>query len=285
MADTSASPADTLHYVADGRPPSVTVAAVDCNGNPAPAIPAADLPVIEYDELPPGTDLRDVLDRGIPGAGAARADLVFTRDPGVLAYAARRDDYRAVALPWDRTYALVVPNADSTAPPDSVEREALARDAVRSDARGAAGPFWWQGDTTCNLPAPGAAALPVVGFAAGDSIGRELAERIVALATSPGRPAWIPPELGASRRGPLRTAPMAADSLGEAIASGRVAAAVLAYPRIRPPGCDAARRTPAGAATIPLIDSRAHVLIRRGSGAAFYIVTDGSIRVMPSERR
>jgi hypothetical protein len=62
-------------------------------------------------------------------------------------------------------------------------------------------------------------------------------------------------------------------------ATGRVAAAVIALPRDPRAQCGTAN-APLPWRGIPLVDSRAHVIVRRGSGAAFTIGADGSLRFM-----
>ncbi|MFI5310956.1 MAG: ABC transporter substrate-binding protein [Gemmatimonadales bacterium] len=246
-------------------------------------------PVLKFAAVSAGTDLRDALDRGIATIGLARIDVVLSRDPEVLAYVARRGDYRSIALPWDRTYVLVAAASalDAATPvsiPSAAERDALARDAVRSDARGAEPPFWWLQDSTCAASPrpPSGRVRREVGYVAGDVISRELAERVVALAALPARPAWIPNSLVADARSPLRVVPLPADSLDDAIASGRVAAAVLSRRRQAPAGCSAGAERVRARDEVPLIDSRAHVIFR-GSGAAFSIEGDGTIRFTPAK--
>ncbi len=68
--------------------------------------------VIVTESPDPDADLRDVLDRGLPAAHAPRPDVVVTRDPIVLSYAARAPGYFTVTLPYDRTYVLVSADSD-----------------------------------------------------------------------------------------------------------------------------------------------------------------------------
>jgi len=273
VADSAAAPVDTVHVIGpplrDGLP-----ASTDCAGSP---MPATTPPPVVFDTLPAGTDLRDVLDRGLPGADGRRPDVVITRDPDVLAYAARRDDYTSRALPWDRTYALLAPAADSTPVALTAgERDALARDAVQADARGAEPPFPWAGDSSCTTPATAARnTAAVLGYAAGDPVARQLAERVVALAASGSRPAWIPPELA---RASLRIRAISSSSIEGALSAGTIAGAISAFYREPPFTCGEPGPVPPGYAAIPLVDSRAHVLVRRGSGVAFYIAHDGQLR-------
>ena len=124
----------------------------------------------------------------------------------VLAYARSRADFRVVALPWDMTYTLITaPGSEPRVVVAAGDREALARDAVRGEARGAQGPDWWTtNESSCvsnakMSPSP----LPVVAYRQGDATGRELAERIVALATGPSG---------------LRVAPLSPPALDSAVA-------------------------------------------------------------------
>jgi hypothetical protein len=264
VADTSAITRDTL-FAIGAETHGDDAATADCEH-----YATATAPVIITETPAPGTDLRDVLDRGLPAAHLPRPDVVVTRDPNVLAYAANSAEYFAVALPYDRTYVIVPADSEVTAPTQT-ERDALARDAVTADARGAAPPIASVTDGTCAAPlaAVGTPTRPVVAYAAGDAIARQLAERIVALAAAHARPAWLPARLASAGATP-RVAAVAADSISVALATGRAAVAVVAFPRDPPAPC--------GTPGIPLVDSRAHAIVRRGSGAAFIIGADGSLR-------
>jgi hypothetical protein len=254
-----------------------------------PRDPHVHAPILKFVSIPAGTDLRDALDRGVPGAGLSRVDVLVTRDPDVLAYADRRAELRAIPLPWDRTYVLVAQSEQAPTPdprvPSPESRSALARDAITTSARGAEPPFWWQEDSACVAPAaPHLESMRrEVGYPAGDLTARQLAERMVAVATSSSRPDWIPPTLPSESRAQLRIAALAPDSIDDALVSGRVAAAVVAYPRAQPAGCGVGPRLVANRAIIPLVDSRAHVIVRR-TGVAFSIEGDGGIRFIPGGR-
>ena len=277
VADSGTAPTDTVRFVAEpGAAASAGAPLTQCVDTVSSASP-----VIDTVAVPRGADLRDLLDRGFPTPGAPRVDVLVTRDPDVLSYAAQLGTYRSVALPWDRTYALVTPRLDSaTATANGEQRDALARDAVQADARGAQPPFWWETDTACATGTPrySAGAPRIVGYPADDPIARQLAERVVALAGARGTPSWIPSALSAASAGPLRTVGFAPMALDDALASGQVAAFVSGFPRARPAACGPALHIPAGALVIPLVDSRAHALLRRGSGAAFLPEADGTLR-------
>lgn len=218
-----------------------------------------------------------MLDRGLVASNGPRPDVVVSRDPGVISYANSSRDYIAVALPYDRTYVLV--SADTTARfPALAERDALARDAVTADTRGAQEPFAWLADATCvgSPDSPLTSAGPVVAYAVDDAIARQLAERIVALAAARPSPAWLPAMLS-PRAAVLRVAAMQADSIPAALATGRAVAAVIAFAHASRVRCGTAA-APTSWRAVPLIDSRAHAIVRRGSGAAFVINDDGTLR-------
>lgn len=89
---------------------------------------------------------RDLLDAG--------ADVVLSRDPGLLAYAGSLEGMAVRPLPWDRTYLLLVPpgavapgTADTADAPGALAglRRSLARHAVRGAARPAPSRGWWSG--------------------------------------------------------------------------------------------------------------------------------------------
>ena len=89
-------------------------------------------------------DPRDRLDKGV--------DLLLTRDPAALDYAATLPQFQSVPLAWQRTHVLLTPGRTRTSPSLSEDaRHALADDAVRGEARGAVGPFWWQTLQDCEV--------------------------------------------------------------------------------------------------------------------------------------
>ena len=274
-ADSSAPPPDTVYAV--GVPSADSSApATDCAGS---MVAAARLPIVVSVTLPPRTDLRDVLDRGLPGSGRL-PDVVVTRDPEVLAYAARRGGFLSVPLAWDRTYVLIAPVTDSAAAvPPPAARDEMARDAVQADVRGAIPPLPWPGDGACSGPAatPPPMLPAALAYAAHDAIARQLAERVVALATPGARPAWVPSGL-ARQMARAQAAPR--DSIANLLLTWRVGAAVTYYDRVPALACGAAGAVPPGFAAVPLVQSRATALLRIGSGAAFYVMGDGTLRMV-----
>lgn len=208
-----------------------------------------------------GADTRDQL--------AAGVDLLVTRDPATLDYASRGDRFTIAALPWDRTYFLVSPAAPPVDPGrDSVTqarfRAALARDAVRVDARGAEPPFEWPAPPGCPADISGAGALrPRIVYPLTDSTARALAERIVAIAS-------------------VRLTPAGLDeaALAAALRASTAAAFILPLPRLPPASCHEVPTLPTGATVTPLIDTRAHLILRRGT-ARVTVDADGLPRILP----
>jgi hypothetical protein len=132
----------------------------------------------------PGRDARDLLDEGV--------DLVLTRDSTALNYAATLPQFMSVPLPWQQTEVLLTPGrvgASQSLSPEA--RETLASDAVRGEARGAIGPFWWDSLPDCGVPYPQLPARSTsttgrIVYDTGDSAARDLAERLVGLARASG---------------------------------------------------------------------------------------------------
>lgn len=194
-------------------------------------------------------DPRDALDAG--------ADIVPTDDPELLEYARARSELLVHPLPWSRTYVLVIPPGqrgfEKLIPPDSAAfRAGLARDAVRVEARGAEGPFWWTGAGPCSEAAASATAaargLRLTAQAWHDPVGRALAERLVALAGTPMRVTG-----GLDPGAPI---PAIHSELGTAF--------VVPVPRPALVPCREIAAWPAGATVVPLIDTRRSVVVRRG---------------------
>jgi hypothetical protein len=123
-------------------------------------------------------DPRDLVDQGV--------DLLLTRDRAVLVYAGTLPQFQSVPLAWQRTHVLLTPGRFRSAPTLSDDqRQALAADAVRGEARGALPPYWWQATPDCDIAAaPVGTAMPPtprVVYDANDAVARDLAERLVGL--------------------------------------------------------------------------------------------------------
>ena len=209
-------------------------------------------PAVKY-RLRPDDDPRDVLDQG--------ADLMVTRDPALVDYAAGKPELTTHPLPWSRTYLLLQPpGAGPIAQP-------VGRDAVRADAREAEPPFWWENRRACGeppVPLSGPSSNRVA-YPRGDPTAQALAERIVALA-SPGSD--------------FRTFALERAAFTESVANGAERAYIIAVPRHSYAPCRDSAGWPSGSAVHALIDTRAHAIVRRGT-PSLHVDWDGTIRTAP----
>lgn len=205
-------------------------------------------------------DARDLLDAG--------TDVLLTDDPVVLDYAAPRPALVSLPLPWSGTYVLMASRETALAAAEF--RDALARDAVRGEARGAQPPFWWTEDGVRSCPmgsAPGGPNASTGGnrivYPRGDRLARDLAGRLVALAAA-GR-LWRAPAPATTR---VAAVGLAVREFDAALADGNELGYVLVLPRqvydpcraIGARGLDPRR----AAALVPLVDTRRRLLVRRG---------------------
>jgi hypothetical protein len=243
--------------------------------------------------IAPGADPRDLIDAGV--------DLMMTRDPDAVAYAATHSEFLSVPLPWDRAYVLMVPAAtDGSFTPRGISaglRQALARDVTRPEARASEAPFWWRIlATSCEVLL--AETSPVTSperrsgrivYLEEDPAARSLAERLVALASAQASRLELAP-FGASER----VAPVAAGlppvAYGRALRRGRDLAYVTRLRRLPFDPCTQLRNLVAAApwlgsrtglldAIVPLIDMRPRAIVRRGL-AGLTIDLDGTV-VLP----
>ena len=208
----------------------------------------------------PVADARDAIDRG--------ADIIRSADPTVLDYAASRSGSTVVPLPWDRTYALVLPEASPglgliPAADTAAFQSALAGDAVRTEARGAVAPFWW---TTAECgPNPSGhssrSASSAVLYSQDDAVARALAARLVAMSDAPNTVA----------RGVSPT------QLAAALRAGSERAYVIALPREALVPCREMADWPPGASALALIDTRARLVLRDGV-PPLEVEHDGALR-------
>jgi hypothetical protein len=162
-------------------------------------------------------DPRDLLDHGV--------DLLLTRDPAALDYAATLSQFQSVPLAWQRIHVLLTPGRSRSSPSLSADaRQALADDAVRGEARGGRGPFWWQMlpdcDVTLSPPRVQSPPTPRIVYDAGDATARDLAERFVGLVRTSGPAATALLDVLLPDR-PKRTYQRATGLTGEALALAR----------------------------------------------------------------
>lgn len=252
-------PAGTGMYAADTSAGRVMVSPLRGGGRPVLVLRAS-----------AAGDARDLLDAGV--------DLLVTDDPAALSYAAGRPGTTVTPLPWDRMYVLLgvagVPGISEN------QRAGLARDAVRVAARPAtAAPmFWWFAFEACRAtPPPFSGSLPPrsspasLAYADDDRTARDLAERLVALGT-----------VGLVS---ARAVGMRAPEFAAVLAVGGSSHFVVSLPRAALDLCAEIRklqgRAPwlaaAGAGLEPLVETRRHVVVRRGA-AAFTVDWDGILR-------
>jgi hypothetical protein len=209
-------------------------------------------------------DPRDALDRG--------ADLAVTRDPALVDYVVSRSDFVTFPLPWDRTYVLLQP-AGAMALPwrlDDSTHALLARDAVKADARPAQPPYWWETLPSCagaSSPAPPRARSSRIVYPAGDPVARGIAARIVALTK------------GST---PLTAGALEAADFEAALRSQSERAYIVPMPRESLASCRPEDTWPADVTLEPLIETRAHAIVRRGT-PPIGVDWDGTVRVETGE--
>ena len=216
-------------------------------------------------------DLRDLLDESV--------DLLVTRDRAALEYAATLPQFESVPLAWQRTEVLLSPGRSRGSPsflPDD-SSQALATDAVRGEARGATAPFWWHGVDRCETPSP-----PVqepasrlsgrVVYDASDSAARDLAERLVGLASASASGSGILAALlpDRPRRSFQRAAGLTGESLAQARRRGGDAAYVMSLEKHQIDPCLGLQGVKERApwldprTIVPLVDTRLRAIVRRG---------------------
>jgi hypothetical protein len=208
---------------------------------------------------PAAGDPRDALEQG--------AALLRTSDPDLLAYARGKSGLRVVALPWSRSYALVLPPGGGltlTAAADSSSfRTGLARDVVPGEARPPEPPFWWQSPPPC-AAAPAAASVPrrtgPLLYPEGDPIAAALAARLVALSDDVGLT--------------VRAAP--ATAIDSALAKD-ARGAVIGLPKRSLLPCRELGRWPPGSRIVGLVETRESAVVRRGL-PTLAVEYDGTLR-------
>jgi hypothetical protein len=209
----------------------------------------------------PASDPRDALDRG--------ADLLVTRDLALLEYVSSRTEFQGFELPWSRTYILAGAGglsgqllSDLTT---ASVRTSLAKDAVRASARVAEPPYWWTGLEKCVTPAarePNRASSRVI-YRKDDEVARGLAERVVALASATTG---------------LRAVGLDAAPFDAAVRGGTERAYVIGLPRQSLAPCRDAAMLPRGASPLPLIETRAYAIVRKGV-PPLTVEWDGTVRL------
>ncbi|UCG51073.1 MAG: hypothetical protein JSW58_12840 [Candidatus Latescibacterota bacterium] len=256
----------------------------------------AECPHIQFMETS-ADDPRDLLEGVI--------EMLVTADPAVVEYARRRPQFVTVALPWERTYVLLSTSrvvrlrngtVPETIPSDLLD--GLARDAVRGDARGYRPPSWWDDLDRCGelvtahsgpTPVHASSGVLRIVYDSNDGVARDLAERIVALATTdPGASPDAAAVISAVCAPKGNTFEMVAEGtttseLSRSLRSGDDFAYMVSVPR-RPPdpcyeACELLKRAPwlaalgfeLSEALIPLVDTRPYVIAKQDK---FGLTTD-----------
>ena len=216
-------------------------------------------------------DPRNLLDKGV--------DLLVTRDPAALNYAATLPQLQSIPLAWQRIEVLLAPGRPRTSPALSDdERQTLASDAVRGEARGAARPFWWQMLTDCEVAPrqprnPSAPASGRIVYDAADGAARDLAERLVGLASAAGSSASpilkaLAPDSG--RRTFQRATGLTGEALALATRNGTDAGYIVSLDRHPLDPCHELQLITEGArwldpeTVVPLVDTRLRAIVRQG---------------------
>jgi hypothetical protein len=219
------------------------------------------LPVIDF-RFPLKRDPRDALDQEV--------DLMVTRDPALVDYVSNRAEFATFPLPWSRTYVLAEPGAGQGELAGGLSaasvRNSLAKDAVRADGRVADPPYWWSDNGKCRptSPLPTKKASSRIVYRKDDEVARSLAERIVALASA-----------GAG----LRAMGLDAAEFTTAVNAGLERAYIIGLPRQSLAPCRDASMWPAGVRLLPLIETRAYAIVRKGT-PPLTVEWDGTLRVV-----
>ena len=212
-------------------------------------------------------DPRDLLDAAI--------DLLLTRDPAALDYAATLPHFRFVALPWQRIHVLLTPGRSRSSPLLSEgARQVLADDAVRGEAQGARGPFWWQMLPECEVtpsrPREQSRPTPRIVYDASDAAARDLAERLVGLARASGPARSLLDAILPERPTYQRSTGLTGAALASARRRGTDAGYVMSIDSRPLDPCRDLHDVVAAApwldpdTIVPLVETRLQAIVRRG---------------------
>ena len=213
-----------------------------------------------------------------------RADLAVTRAADVVRYGEATGAYHTTPLAWDRLHLLVTPAAAGAGlgEPTSEMLDLVAA-GLRADTRPAGLPSWMR--DSCGARPTAFSEEPTgtdgrIAYLAGDPLGADLASRLVALGL---RDAGLLRELGLEAPGRAWAAvPLEAVELRARLRS-RAGPSLVSAPRRPLTPCEA-RTTwdalvPSTSHVVPLVESRAHALIRSGAAVAGHRTGDGLVRL------
>jgi hypothetical protein len=233
---------------------------------------SVDAPILRVQQAL-GRDERDLLDAGVDALVATRTSTVE--------YARALAGWDIYPLSWDRVYVFLTAGeaADVASP---ALAGSLARDAVQAGARVAEPPFAWQSGE-CPMPTPRhrpGSRSPRVVYPVDDYVARAIAERLVALA---GGSDVDRAELRAfGALGDIRGAaavPLDVAGMTTALESGADLGYVLPLPRAASCGSPGARWS-GFYNIIPLVDTRAHLIVRAGV-VSLGRDAGGRVRILP----
>lgn len=236
------------------------------------------------------------------------ADLMVVDEAAVAEYAATLG-MSVAPLPYDRTFVLLVPFADHAGALDSVARRDLAASVRTASARPAASAVWWRDDLdgcaelsslpAWRIPAPAGDAgpsAPCVYYRADDAVGRDIAERVVALAamdtTQSLAACAVVRCLGRTDMAALRAVGVTGTEMDRRLERGEGVAFVASVRNPVPDSCGSARdllrrapwlvagdRTMAGS-VIPVVDTRRHVVVASRDVSVVWDIY-GNVRILP----
>jgi hypothetical protein len=267
-------------------------------------------PVLVFIE-PGSRDPRDLLEGAV--------DVMVTSDIDVVDYATSRPHLVTEPLPWNRVYLLLSTTRAKEVrwghSPAGISRElsaSLALEAVRGSARAHRGPSWWDELSPCATfsedetwrPALSHSAYSSSGrhrilYIGSDPVARDLAERILALATAgPNSSAGSGEIFSAVPRLDTVARALSAEGVTEnellaSLLEGEDFAYIIDLPLLNvDPRTEAAALTGRARwlsglcdgladAIIPLVDTRSHVIVRSGS-AGISVDAYGTVRIVGS---
>jgi Bacterial extracellular solute-binding proteins, family 5 Middle len=209
-----------------------------------------------------GSDQRDVLDDGI--------DVITTDRPEVVAYGQELGNYDTRVLAWSSTYFLLLEGRRPTflAPLGASQlpfQQGIATDAITANARSYRPPSGWAEDVCGSAITPLATPLTLsrISYQAGDRTAREIAERVLFLASSGNA---LPRELTRLRENAIAIQHVISLSPDNSL-DARETVEIVRINRALGDPCAALREAgnPNWNNAIPLVDTRAHAIVRFGS--------------------
>jgi len=202
-------------------------------------------------------------------------------------------------LEWQHTYVFATPARTRRDPLlTDAARRTLANDAIRGEAQGAAGPFWWETLGDCIVFPPvfrdgvRPPVAPRIVFDGRDAAARDLSERMVGMARGSGAaPADILSVLLPPHRAYDRAAGLTGEPLARALQDGNDAGYVLSVDRRPLDPCRDAHILAESAPWLDLgtlvavADTRLRAIVRRGRSGITAEWDGGLLLAAPSGPR